>query len=190
MDYGVMQEQLEKAQKFHADAINLKFRAFFKMPSFVEHINKYFNLLQNSLKVNDLYDHFTSELENVTDICNTYVERIKARDTKIKEKRSAYKEIFVSIFSEIVALVVLFNSSWDLIEKVMGRTISFWSIQLLVVFGTLLSSIIPVVISVCSKANDIKAINAALNKEMKDKLVEDDKLRKKRKKLRKIITKN
>jgi hypothetical protein len=183
-DYCIMKKELKRAQQIHLDAVNLRFRAFFKFPSFVEHINNYFNLIQKSLNVTNIYDHFTTELANLTDICDTYVERIKARDTKIKQKNTDYKDIFTSIVAEIVAIVLLFNSSWSLIEKIIGHSVSIISVSVLTLMGTICSSAVPVVISVINKIKDIRSIKKSLKEEVDENLVEDDKLRKLRKKMR------
>jgi hypothetical protein len=141
-------------------------------------------LIQKSLNVTNIYDHFTTELANLTDICDTYVERIKARDTKIKQKNTDYKDIFTSIVAEIVAIVLLFNSSWSLIEKIIGHSVSIISVSVLTLMGTICSSAVPVVISVVNKIKDIRSIKKSLKEEVDENLVEDDKLRKLRKKMR------
>ena len=179
-DYQVMEKQLKLARKYEAEAINLKFRAFFKCPSTVEHVNDYYDMLQGALQVGAFYDNFKSDISNLQSICSKYVERIKERDKKIKARKTAKTEIFVSIFAAIVAEVTLFNNSWALVEKVLGHSISFWTPGVLILCGTIVSPLITVFVSVGKQVSEIRRLTALINEEYAEKLVEDDKRRKAR----------
>ena len=179
-DYQIMEKQLKLARKYEAEAINLKFRAFFKCPSTVEHVNDYYDMLQGALQVGAFYDNFKSDISNLQSICSKYVERIKERDKKIKARKTAKTEIFVSIFAAIVAEVTLFNNSWALVEKVLGHSISFWTPGVLILCGTIISPLITVFVSVGKQVTEIKRLTALIDEEYAEKLVEDDKRRKAR----------
>lgn len=179
-DYYVMENQLKEARRCEAEAINLKFRAFFKCPSFVEHVNEYYDMLYRAFEVGAMYDNFSTDIASLQNICSAYVQRIKAREEKFKKRKDAKVEIFVSIFGAIVAEVTLFNNSWAVVEKVLGRSISFWSPGILILLATLISPLITIFINVAKKRAEIKELTQQINGEMEDKLVEDDKKRKKK----------
>ena len=176
-DYFVMEDELKLARQYEAEAINLKFRAFFKYPSTVEHMNGYYDMLYDAFQVAPLYDSFSSDIKSLQSICEKYVDRIKVRDDKLRKRKNAKMEIFISIFGALVAEVTLLNNSWALIEKVVGRSLSLWSPVMLILMGTLLSPLITIVFNVSKTTNDIKQLSNEINSEKKDHLVEDDKQR-------------
>lgn len=181
-DYLVMKKELKAAENYYAKAANLEFRAFFKLPSGVEHINEYFNLLLRTFKVNELKLSFDNDLKTLTEICKTYVNRIKKRDDKIAARRKKKIEIFVSLLGTLVAVVTLLNSYWGLLEKLTGNSFDFWSIQILVFALALLMPLVTVIVDIVYSVKDIRKMTKDLNDEVEDNLVESDKLRKIRKK--------
>lgn len=193
-DYYMMREQLKEARRFEAQALNLKFRAFFKIPSTVEHINNYYNLLYKSFEIGDFYTNFTQDITNLQGICQRYVERIEEREEKIKKCKAAKTEILVSIAGTVVAEVTVFNGSWDLIEKILGHTVNFWSPAILILLATLLSPLFTIVMNVKKQLHEINILTEELKTERHENLVEDDSDRYKkrrvfRKKLKKLLKK-
>ena len=179
-NYQVMKKQLRQARIYEAEAINLKFRGFFKCPSTIEHVNNYYDTLYSAFQVGSFYDNFSSDIKNLQNICSKYVERIKDREEKFKKLKAAKTEIFVSIFGTIVAEVTLFDSSWSLIEKVIGRSLSFFSPAIIILFATMLSPIITIVSNVKKQLAIIKDLESQILEQEEDNLVENDKERRKR----------
>lgn len=177
-DYYVMDDQLRIARRYEMEAINLKFRAFFRCPSTYDHVNNYYDMLYSAYQIGDFYAHFSSDMSNLQGICSKYVERIKERDKKFKQIRSAKAEIFISVFGAIIATVTLFNNSWSLVEKVMGHSISFLNPGILIMCLTLLSSLITITANVAKKVSEIKGLRKQIESEKRDNLVEDDRYRK------------
>ena len=173
-DYIVMEEQLRLARRLEAEAINIKFRAFFKCPSGIDHINSYYDLLCDAFQVGAFYDNFSNDIKNLQNICQKYVDRIKQRDERFKQRKAAQIEIFVAIFGVVVAEVTLFNNSWSLIEKVMGHTVSFLSAPIFIMFAALLSPLFTVVMDVKKQILEIKRLTRLIEAEQDDNLVEDD----------------
>lgn len=182
-NFLVMEQELRLARKLEDQAINLKFRAFFKCPSNVEHINQYYDMLYDTLQVGVFYDSFTADIKNLQNICNKYVERIRTREERIKKRKNAKTEIFVSIFGVIVAEISLFNNSWELIEKMLGRTVDFWSAPILIMLGALLTPLITIVLDVKKQIAEIKKLTKLIEVEQDDDLVEDDRARHKNERL-------
>ena len=182
-NYQVMKKQLRQARIYEAEAINLKFRGFFKCPSTIEHVNNYYDTLYSAFQVGSFYDNFSSDIKNLQNICSKYVERIKDREEKFKKLKAAKTEIFVSIFGTIVAEVTLFDSSWSLIEKVIGRSLSFFSPAIIILFATMLSPIITIVSNVKKQLAIIKDLESQILEQEEDNLVENDKERRKRARL-------
>ena len=177
-DYYVMDDQLRIARRYEMEAINLKFRAFFRCPSTYDHINNYYDMLYSAYQIGDYYDHFSADMSNLQGICSKYVERIKERDKRFKQIRSARAEIFISVFGAVVGTVTLFNNSWSLVEKVMGHAISFLNPGILILCLTLISSLITIAVNVSKKIGEIKSLKKLIATEQKENLVEDDKYRK------------
>ena len=189
-NYIIMKEELKAAEDYYAKAANLKFRAFFRLPSNIEHVNDYFNLLQRTFNIQELKMSFDSDLESLTNICQTYVKRIKQRDEKLISRRKKKVEIFISLLGTLVAVVTLLNSYWELLEKLLGNTVNFWSIQIIVFIGALLVPLATVIVDVVYSVKDIRKMTTDLYNEVEDNLVESDSLRKQRKKQLKIQRKN
>lgn len=182
MDYDIMKKQLKKARACKADASNLKFRAFFRQPSMIDHINDYYSLLLRTFRIGELYTNFTNDLENLENICDVYVTRIKERDKQFEKRRKIKIEVFVAIFGTLVGSVSLFSDYWDLLEKITGKAVGFFSIQLLVFGGLLLLPIVTSLVDVYYRIKESRKITDDLEQDLKDGLVEDDKKRKQKKK--------
>ena len=180
LDYDAMKRQLIVANNYQAQAANLKFRAFFKMPSMVEHINDYYNLLYRTYQINQIYEHFNKDLTSLQDICSVYVTRIKQRDEKIVARRKAKVGIFVSIFGTLVAVVALINSYWSLLEKIFGNEVEFFSAPVLAAVVAILLPVITIIVDVANQIRDIRKMTNDLNAEVRDNLVEDDALRRRK----------
>ena len=180
MDYESMRKQLAVANHYQAQAANLKFRAFFKMPSMVEHINDYYNLLYRSYQINQIYDHFNKDLTSLTEICGVYVNRIRLREEKLIARRKAKVGIFVSIFGTLVAVAALLNSYWEILEKIFGNEVKFFSAAVLIAVITLLLPIVTIIVDVVFQIKDIKKMTGDLNDELNENWMEDDETRRKK----------
>lgn len=126
-DYETMRMQLAVTRQYLAESANMKFRVFFKYPSYVEHVNDFYDFLHSTYSIDALYEHCSSDLGNLEGICNIYVERIRTREEQLKKCKTAKIEIFVGIFGTIVGAISLLNDSWELLEKVFGVTIDRFS---------------------------------------------------------------
>lgn len=180
LDYTVMNEQLKAANACRADAVNLKFRAFFLLPSEVEHVNDYYALLYRTYKIQTLYTSFSRDLNSVQETCEMYVTRINSRDEKFHARRKARIGVFVAILGTVVAVFSILNSSWSIFEKIFGETLSFWSVQVLAVVFALLAPVVTVIVDVIGQIREIRKMSEDLRDEVEDHLVEDDKLRRSR----------
>ncbi len=189
LDYGVMKQQLKKANAYRAAAANLKFRAFFLMPSGIEHVNDYFNLLYRTFQIKAIYDSFSNDLQAVREICDSYVVRIKAREEKLRARRKARIGVFVSVFGTVVSVAALLNSYWGIIEKISGHAVSFFSVEVLAAVVAILLPVITVAVDVFIQAREIHLMSLDLKDEVKDELVETDRLRRKRKRMRRKASK-
>jgi len=157
-EYSIMKRQLIIARGYRAQAASLKFRAFFSIPSNIEHINKYFNLVRNSYEIDTLYGDFNEDIENLISLCDTYVSSINDHNDMIQKRKRKRLGLIVTLVGALVSFIALFSSSWAILEKIYGETLSFFSPQILVVFGVLLFSIIAVALCVPIKdgiENDI-----------------------------------
>ncbi len=173
-NYQIMQDQFEEARICEERAVNLKFRAFFNNPSTVDHINAYYAMLGDAFATESLFGAFSSDITNLQNICNRYVTRIKARDEKLKQKKEAKIEILALFFGVIVAELSIFKTSWDIIEKVLGRTLTFWSTGIILLAITLATPLVTMVINVVKQAKKIRALQEELDDETYRDLVEDD----------------
>jgi hypothetical protein len=178
-NYVVMEKELRMARRLEAKAINLNFRAFFKYPSSIDHVNQYYDMIYAAMQVDFIYNSFTADINNLQNICNKYVERIKNRDERLKMRREVKIEIFIALFGVVLAEISVFNDSWALIERVMGHPLEFWSTPILILIGALMTPIITIILDVKKKIVEIKRLSKLLDTEKEDGLVEDDKMRQK-----------
>lgn len=172
LGYEAMKEQLQQAQEFQTEATKLRVRDFFKLPSYTEHINNYYEFLCEVYRVDELYAALSADLDNLERVCSVYVDKINAREERNKKYRSAKIEIFVGIFGTIVGAIGLFNDSWQLLERIFGGNVN--SFPLLVIFVTLFLWVPStlVVINSVKKIREMKRIrieNGEEDKKAKDK---------------------
>ncbi len=175
-DYSIMNKQLTEAQKCEEKAINLKFRAFFQNPSSVDHINAYYQMLTKAFETEVLFDAFSKDIVNLQSICDRYMQRIQNRNEKIKQLKQSKTEIFVLIFGVLVAELTIFNGSWDLIEKMLGKTVSLCSPAIILLVISLLSPLVTVVKNIKKQISKIKALKKDLSSENAYDFITDDKL--------------
>ncbi len=179
-DYVTMYEQLKKAERYDAEAHNLKFRSFFNHPSNIEHVNEYYEMLKESFSIDALYNNFRTDLSGLQDICRTYVDRINAREAKFAKIRMIKAEIFVAVLGSLVGEFSLLSTSWDLIEKIVGHEVSFFSPQILLVIATLLVPLVTIFFSVKKMVIEVNQMRRELCEEKERRLVEDDKSRRRK----------
>ena len=173
-DFETMRTQLAIARQYQAEAANLKFRVFFKYPSYVEHVNGYYDFLHDIYNIDALYNHFSTDLSNLEKICNVYVERIRTREEQLKQCKAAKIEIFVGIFGTIVGIVSLMSDSWGLLEKFLGTTIERFSWPVFVMTALLWMPSILVFIDAKKRFREIKKIKADIAiEELKYPTIED-----------------
>ena len=176
-DYQLMKSQLKAVQKYQREAERLKFRSFFALPSYTEHVNDYFMLIYRTFKIAMLYNSFDEDLQSLNNIFDSYVSRIKQRDERILQRKKARAEIFVSIFGTIVSVAALLDSYWGIMEKLFGQTLKFWSPVVILFVITLLLPIITIIVNVVYRVKDIRKISNDLRSEYEDGLVESDRER-------------
>lgn len=184
-NYVRMKEQLSAAKECSEEAARLKFRAFFDMPSTVDHVNGYYDALRDAFGIARLYENFESDINNLSAICSAYVDRIKERDKKIEKLRRSYIEIFVSIFGTLVGEVALLNSSWELLEKLLGREVGLFSVQMIAVLGALIVPVVTVIVNTFYQAKEIRTLKRDILDERRNHLVEDDRIRRIRARIKK-----
>lgn len=165
LNYSVMKEQLTEARKYQAEAANLKFRDFFKFPSYVQHINDYYELLYKTLCVEELYEDLTQDLDNVEEICKVYVEKINRHETLKRKLSKAVGKTVTTLLAAIIGIVTLLNESWSLLEKTCGIPSGSFSVPVLLVTAVLA---VPSVIGVIEAIGNVRE----LRKERKEVEVE------------------
>lgn len=174
MNYDVMKKELVDAQHCRNEAFNLMFRAFFQIPSEQEHINMFYEYVYKNFRVNDLQNNFKNDIANLENLCDTYIKRIKERQNKIKEKKNAFTEIFVAIFGTVVAEITLINSSWNIIEKLYSKSVSFGSLGVVALVTAIILPLVTITVDVVKRIKDIIKINQELSQEVENGFVEKD----------------
>lgn len=167
-DYSAMEKALEEAENYYAKVSKLKFKAFFSLPSEVEHVNDYYKMLVKIFEVDELEQSFENDLKTLTDICGTYVERIRAREEKRVAIRKKKVGLFVSLFGTLVAIVTLLEAYWSWLEKITGKNVPFASAPVFIFLAVLAAVIAIVVVDVVYSIKDIKKMSRELRSENGD----------------------
>jgi len=173
LDYTVMKEQLVKARAYQAETANLKFRDFFKYPSYVQHINDFYDLLYRTSCIEDLYQDLTQDLNNIEEICKVYVERIKQYEALRGKIRKAAIKAITSFLGAAIGVITLLNESWSLLEAAYGIPSGSFSIPVLLVTAVLA---LPSVVGVMEAIGNVRE----LRKERKETEVERPEVLKKK----------
>lgn len=155
LDYKVMKEQLLEARKYQAEAANLKFRDFFKFPSYVQHVNDYYDLLYRTLCIDELYQNLSQDLDNIEEICKVYVEKIKRHEALKRKLRKAVVKVVTSLLATVIGLVTLLNESWSLLEKTYGTPSGTFSVPVILVTAVLA---VPSVVGVMEAIGNVREL--------------------------------
>lgn len=172
-DYEKMKYQLRIAKLYQAKIANLKFRDFFLMPSLIEHVNNYFNLLYKTFEIAELERSLNTDLSSIAAICETYVQRIKEREKTVATRKKAKIGIFVSLFGMLVGVMDLIDSYWSVLEKSLGWPVTFFSPQILLIIGLLLLPVVTVIVQISYEIADLRKKGKALRTEEENDLVEE-----------------
>ena len=121
-DYANMKIQLEEARRYQKETADLRFRDFFKLPSYIQHVNDYYDLLYRTFCIDELYEDFCQDLNNVEQICGMYVEKIQKYDEQKKRCRTAWIECIVSFIAAMISSVPLLNDAWAVQERICQTT--------------------------------------------------------------------
>ncbi|MBQ8548134.1 MAG: hypothetical protein IJ427_06500 [Lachnospiraceae bacterium] len=165
LGYEDTKRQLVQIGDYRLQVHRLKCRAFFEKPSYVQHVNDYYELIETSYCVDELYSDLSMRLEEVEQICDVYVERINAHEERLSKRRNAKVEIFVSVFGTIVGLLTVLNEAWELLEKLFGIPQGTLSVPVLVLALFLWIPSVMVCINVVNKVKEIKEITREIKRE-------------------------
>ena len=123
--YIALKQKLKHAQNYQDMAISLKLRIFFRNPSNIEHINKYYNIISNTFEIESIYNEFNEDINCVVKIGNDCITKIKDLEDSKQILKKARVGPFLAIFGPLIAFAALFNSSWSTIESIFGESMSF-----------------------------------------------------------------
>lgn len=154
-DYKEMKRQLKEARKYQAEAANLKFRDFFQFPSYVQHVNTYYDLLCDTFCITELYKDLSQDMKNVEEICKVYVEKIKKYESVKKDLWKAVPKAMNTLLLTAVGCMTLMNESWSLLESAFGIPAGTMSIPVLLVTAVLA---VPSVISIIETVDNVKEL--------------------------------
>ncbi len=167
LDHEEMERQLMKIRNYRAWIHRLKCRTFFEKPSYVQHVNDYYEFIKSSYCIKDLHSDLSTRLLDIEEVCNVYVEKIKRHEELLSKSRSAKIEIVVSVFGTIVGLVTVTNEAWGLLEKISGILARPFSIPVLLAMLVLwLPSSIVVYYNATQKMKEIKEIKKEFKMEV------------------------
>ncbi|MCL2861597.1 MAG: hypothetical protein FWE22_04205 [Firmicutes bacterium] len=122
-NYEASKKQLKEVRENQEKAALLKMRAFFKNPSNHEHINKYFELLNVTYEIEEIYKDFCDSIQSAETICDTHVAKIESYENKIAALKKEKISVILTVFTPVVAFITVFRILWEVLE-------SFWSEQL------------------------------------------------------------
>lgn len=132
LDCEETKKQLIRINNYRLKISKLKCRAFYEKPSYVQHVNNYYELMTSAYSIKDLHSGLMSRMGDIEQVCKVYVAKIKTHDDQVSKIRSNRIEAFVSVFGTLVGLVTVTNEAWGLIEKISKSMEKTFSIPLLI----------------------------------------------------------
>jgi hypothetical protein len=153
---NLVNEQLKAAKAYRDQAALLKFRAFFKIPSNIEHINNYYDLVNRTYEIGTIYNNFNEDINSIISLCESVILEKKELDDEEQEKKNVVAnkkhefhktliEAVFATFAPLFGIIVVMKPALDIIEKafiersfiekLFGQTLPFTSHQII---GTLL----------------------------------------------------
>lgn len=165
LDYDDMKQQLVEIRDYKLQVSKLECRAFFEKPSYVQHVNDYYELIKASYCIKELDANLSAKMKDVEQICNVYVEKIRLHEDRLTKRRNARVEIFVSIFGTIVGVVSVMSQALGLLEKVFGIQVGTFSIPVLLTTLILWIPSVVVCVNVVHKVKEIKELTKDIERE-------------------------
>lgn len=158
--------QLVRIRNYRLRMHKQKCRAFFEKPSYIQHVNDYYEFIKTSYCVKELYSDLSARLADLEQVCNVYVEKIKRHEDQMSKRRSAKIEIVVSVFGTLVGLVTVTNEAWGLVEKISKVMERSFSISVLIAMAVLwIPSSVVVYHNAAKKVKEIKDITDEFERE-------------------------
>lgn len=154
-DFRIMKEQLDKTKIYQTEAAYLRFRDFFKFPSYIQHINEYYDLLYRTLNIEELYKDFSQDLKNIEDICKLYIEKITNHQMAKNKLKKAIVKAATTLLTAFLGFTTLLNESWSFVEKAYG--IPAGTISIPVVFVTIVLAI-PSVVGITEAIENVQVL--------------------------------
>lgn len=189
-DYDQIKLQLKLAKSYQAKIANLKFRDFFLMPSLIEHINNYFDLLYRTFEIAELEKSLNTDLASLKNICETYVNRIDERDRIMAARKKSKIGILISVFGVVVGIMELIDSYWSVIEKAFGKYVSFVSPQIILFVCLLMVPIATIIFEVVNEVKDIRKKTKSVRADEENNLIDEKHMYFKKKNKKKTQSKN
>jgi len=181
LDYKAMKEQLIGVRKYQAEAASLKFRDFFRFPSYIQHINTYYEYLYKTLCVEEMYINLTQELSNIEEICAVYVKRISQFEAIRRKIRKAIVKTITTLIGAGIGVITLLNESWLILETTCGIPTGTFTVPVLLV-TTILA--VPSVIGVMEAFGNVRELIKE-KKESESEMIMPEKRKKKNRRIEK-----
>lgn len=164
-DYAGMMMQLEEARRYQKVTADLRFRDFFKLPSYIQHVNDYYDLLYRTFCIDELYKDFMQDLNNVEQICSMYVDKIQKHEEQKKRRKAAWVECIVSFIAAMMSAVPLLNDAWAVQDRICGTTGAefMWPVIVVTVFWGI--TFIGAIINAVRRGKEGRDIGKELKKE-------------------------
>ena len=136
-DYDIMKSQLMLARTYQAQAAKFKFRDTFKLPSYVQHVNAYYELLCRAFCIEELHADLAQDLDNIEEICKVYVEKINQYEQLKKKWSKAIVKAITATLGAAIGVVTLLNESWAILESMFGMKTGTFSVPVILITAIL-----------------------------------------------------
>ncbi|MCL2755491.1 MAG: hypothetical protein FWE45_00345 [Firmicutes bacterium] len=181
-DYEIMQQQACQAREYQAQSASLKFRAFFNVPSNIEHVNRYYDLVTHTFEIEKIYQSFNEDLNSIISLSDTYTAKSNEYQREKKELERKKIGVYVLLFGTIISAVTMLSSVWTVIEKIAGEPVRVGSPLMIIIFSALLLLITVAAANVFIRIHEIKEASYQLEEQKRTGELGKDCIRKKRRK--------
>ncbi len=143
IDQKDVYEMVKKVRRLIKQSELFYIRSYLEIPSYMDHINQFYYLLQRQCEISKFSSEFKDTLSALDHIHSSLLDK-RNEVTRLKgELKKKNRDILIFAVTTIIALNPMIRNGWDVTERVAGRTLTlkdwplYWLYALIITYGVI-----------------------------------------------------
>lgn len=159
-DAAAVQRAYDRIMELRSRSTVFHLKCLYKDPSSVEHINTFDRFLEKQLHIRESLDDFTESIAKLDAIAAATREKIQERRERERRAKELRKERTLYIITALWSCVVFLESSWELVENLLNRDISYNSSWILLPIAITALPVLEVLLQLRRRNREVKEADA------------------------------